>query len=292
MSRPGRFLTAAPLLFVFLWSTGFIGTKFAALNADPFAFLTLRFTLAALLMVLLTVGARAQWPSGRGLGQAALSGVLLHAGYLGFLTYALWLHFPAGVASVVVGLQPLLTGLLSGPLLAERVSGRQWLGLALGFAGVLLIVQGKAPGGGALSFPALLAALGALACTTGGTLFQKRFGAHMPLLGGTAVQYLASALVMGLLLAGRGGGEIHWNTQFVLALAWLVVMLSVGAILILMYLIREMPAARVSSLMYLVPPLAVLESFLLFGERLAPLGLLGLGLCVLGVALAALPARR
>lgn len=294
MSRAGGFLAVgAPLLFVFLWSTGFIGTKAAALNADPFAFLLVRFVLAALIMSALTVSLRTPWPAGvTGWRHAAVSGLLLHAGYLGAVTYAIFLHLPAGVTSVVVGLQPLLTGLLSGPLLGERVTGRQWTGLLLGFLGVLLIVLGKERSGGTVQWAGLAWAVVALGCTTAGTLYQKKHGANMPLLGGTAVQFLACVALLAVIVLVRGGGEIHWNTPFILALGWLVLALSVGAILLLMYLIREMPAARVSSLMYLVPPLTVIEAYLLFGERLSMLGLVGLALCVLGVALAAVPGKR
>ncbi|GGJ66558.1 DMT family transporter [Deinococcus aquiradiocola] len=280
-------LSSAPLLFVLLWSTGFIGTKGAARNADPFAYLTVRFALAAVLMVLLTLVLRASWPSRAQAGRAGVTGLLLHAGYLGGVTTAIWLGLPAGITSVLVGLQPILTGLLSWPVLGERVSARQWGGLALGFVGVLLVVSGRAPGGAVMGVPALLAAGFALLCTTAGTLYQRRAGADMPLLGGTAAQYVASAAALGLVTLARGGGVIHWNAEFVVSLAWLVLVLSVGAILLLMRLLRDLPAARVGSLFYLVPPLAVLESFLLFGERLTPLSLGGLAVCVAGVALAA-----
>ncbi|MFC6660684.1 DMT family transporter [Deinococcus multiflagellatus] len=219
-----------------------------------------------------------------------MTGLLLHAGYLGGVTVAIRLGLPAGVTSVLVGLQPLLTALLSGPVLGETVTARQWTGLGLGFAGVLLVVAGRPGGGGTLSQGALLAAGVALACTTAGTLYQRRFGAGMPLLGGTTVQYLASAGLVGGLLLAQGGGTIHWNTEFILSLTWLVLVLSVGAILLLMRLLRDLPAAQVGSLFYLVPPLAVLEAFVLYGERLGWWSLLGLALCVLGVALAAQPA--
>lgn len=281
-------LAAAPLLFVLLWSTGFLGTKGAARNADPFAYLTVRFVLAAALMVALTAALRAPWPTRAQAGRAAVTGLLLHAGYLGGVTVAIWLGLPAGVTSVLVGLQPLLTGLLSWPVLGERVSALQWAGLSLGFVGVLLVMEGRAAGG-MVSVPALLAAAFALACTTAGTLYQRRAGAGMPLLGGTAAQYVASAAALGAITLARGGGQIHWNAEFTLSLAWLVLVLSVGAILLLMRLLRDLPAARVGSLFYLVPPLAVLEAFVVYGERLSALSLAGLGLCVVGVALSAAP---
>ena len=282
-------LSAAPLLFVLLWSTGFLGTKGAARNADPFAYLTVRFLLAAALMTLLTAALRAPWPTRAQAGRAAVTGLLLHAGYLGGVTTAIWLGLPAGVTSVLVGVQPLLTGLLSWPVLGERVTARQWADLALGFVGVLLVMEGRVTGG--LGSPAALgAAAFALLCTTAGTLYQRRVGADMPLLGGTAAQYVASAAALGLITLARGGGVIHWNAEFILSLTWLVLVLSVGAILLLMRLLRDLPAARVNSLFYLVPPLAVLETWLLYGERLSPVSLAGL--CVAGVALAAAPAGQ
>ncbi|MDV6374277.1 DMT family transporter [Deinococcus arenicola] len=279
--------TLAPLLFVFLWSTGFIGTKGAALNADPFAYLSVRFVLAALLMAGLTLALRAPWPRGQAQWtQAAISGLLLHAGYLGAVTYGISQQLPAGVMSVIVGLQPLLTGLLSGPLLGENVNGRQWAGLGLGFVGVVLVVLGRAPGSGIYTTPALLAAAFALVSTTLGTLYQRRSGADVPLLGGTAGQYAASATAMLLITAIHGGAYIHWNTEFIVSLVWLTLALSVGAILLLLTLIRRMPATRVSSLFYLVPPLVVIEAYFLYGEHLSALALVGLLGCVGGVVLA------
>lgn len=283
---PRSWLTFAPVLFVLLWSTGFIGTKGAALNADPFSYLTVRFALAAALMALLTLGTRSPWPERRVGWHAAVTGLLMHAGYLGAVTFGIWLHLPAGVMSVIVGLQPLLTGLLSGPLLGEQVTLRQWAGLSLGFVGVLLVVLGREASAGVFTLRTLTCAFLALLFTTAGTLYQRRFGAGMPLLGGTTVQYAASALIMALLTAWHGGAYIHWTAQFMVSLVWLVLVLSIGAILLLMYLIREMPAARVSSLFYLVPPLVVLEAWALFGEKLRPLALAGLALCVVAVALA------
>lgn len=284
---PRTLLPLAPLLFVALWSTGFIGTKGAAQNADPFAYLALRFAIAAALMAGLTAALRAPWPTRAQAGRAGVTGMLLHAGYLGGVTTAIWLGLPAGVAAVVVGVQPLLTGLLSGPLLGERVGARTWAGLGLGFLGVLLVVEARPAGATAYSAAALTAAIFGLLCTTAGTLYQRRFGADMPLLGGTAAQYVASAGLLGLVTLARGGGEIRWTPEFVVSLTWLVLALSVGAVLLLMYLIREMPAARVSSLFYLVPPLTVLEAWALYGERLSVVSVLGLALCALGVALAA-----
>ncbi len=274
----------APALFVALWSTGFIGAKYALPDAPPFTLLLLRCVLAALLLTGVGLLRRSAWPRGpRGWLHAAVAGLLIHAGYLSGVFLAIHYQLPAGVTSLVVGLQPPLTALLAAPLLGERLTARQWLGLALGFAGVVLVVGWR---GGSFGVPALLAVLFALACTTLGGLYQRRFGGDMPLITGTAVQYAASAVALLPLALGESGG-VHWSLQFVLALTWLVLGLSVGAVLILLWLLRRAPASQVTSLMYLVPPLTALEAYALFGERLGWAGVLGMVLAVVGVSFSA-----
>ena len=288
MAAPVSQLAArlAPALFVLLWSTGFIGAKYALPDAPPFTLLLLRCLLAALLLTGVALARRSVWPRGaQGFTRAAVAGLLIHAGYLSGVFLAIHLGLPAGVTSLVVGLQPPLTALLAAPLLGERLSARQWLGLALGFAGVVLVVGGRA-GGGAFGPPALLAVLFALLCTTLGGLYQRRFGSGVPLITGTAVQYAASALVLAPFALGEPGA-VHWTPSFVLALSWLVLGLSVGAVLILLWLLRRAPASQVSSLMYLVPPLTALEAYALFGERLGWAGVLGMVLAVVGVSFSA-----
>lgn len=276
----------APPLFVLLWSTGFIGAKYALPDAPPFTLLLLRFALSAALLAALSMALDSHWPRGWARwGHAATVGLLVHAGYLSGVFLALHFGLPAGVTSLVVGLQPPLTALLALPLLGERLAGRQWLGLGLGFLGVALVVLGQT-GGGHVGLPALLAVLFALACTTAGGLYQRRFGADVPLLSGTAIQYAVSALAL-LPLALQEPGRVHLSLTFGLALAWLVLGLSVGAVLIMFWLLRRAPASQVSSLMYLVPPLTALEAYLLFGERLGVAGVCGMALAVVGVSLSA-----
>jgi drug/metabolite transporter (DMT)-like permease len=297
----------APAVFVLLWSTGFVGAKYGLPYAPPFTFLGLRLVTAA---ALLAVGALAL-PAGRATvratrrgqyGHAAVAGLLLHAGYLGGVFYAISVGVPAGVSAVVVSLQPVLTALLATRLLGERPALRQWLGLLLGVAGVALVVApdlvGGAGGHGTGSVPVrgLVACLVALASTTAGTLYQKRHGDEVPLLWGTAVQYAAASAVLLVVALGTErlatARTVTWTGDFVAALAWLVLALSIGAVLLLLLLLRRGTASGVASLFYLVPPATAVEALLLFGERLAPLSLAGLAVTVVGVALVVVPARR
>ncbi|AWR85260.1 DMT family transporter [Meiothermus taiwanensis] len=279
----------APIIFVLLWSTGFVGAKFGLPYAEPFTFLWVRMLIVAGLLTALAGLLRSAWPRGWALNlHIGVSGLLLHAGYLGGVFFAISRGMPAGLAALIVGLQPILTALLAQPLLRERVGMVQWAGLLLGFVGVGLVVGEKALGARVLPIePSAFAAIVlALFSTTLGTLYQKRFAVQMPLIGGTVVQYLAAAV--GLFVLALLFGEtmqIQWTPQFILAMAWLVLVLSVGAILLLMYLIRHNSASRVASLFYLVPPATALEAYFLFGERLGGLALLGMGLAALGVAL-------
>ncbi len=281
----GRALAATgPAVFVLLWSTGFVGAKYGLPYADPFVFLALRLALAAGLLALLALGTRSARLTGRAqYRHSAVVGLLLHAGYLGGVFYGISVGVPAGIASVVVSLQPVLTGVLAVRVLGERLRAAQAVGLAAGVGGVVLVL---APGlHGTLPLRGVVGCLLALASGTVATLYQKRHGGAVPLLWGTAVQYVAAAAVLGVAALVSGGTRLVWTGHFVAALAWLVVVLSIGAVLLLLALLRRGSAAGVSSLFYLVPPATAVESFLLFGERLAVVSLLGIGVTAVGVAL-------
>ena len=287
---------AAPVTFVFLWSTGFVGAKFGLPYAEPLTFLAVRLAIASVLLWLVAIAIRAPLPGTAGAyGQAAVAGVLLHAGYLGGVFVAIHLGVPAGVTAVIVGLQPVLTAALGAAVFGEPMNVRRWAGILLGFAGVGLVVWPgleAAPGGEVGMTPAgVIASLIALVATTAGTLYQSRHGAGVPLVSGTAVQYGAATLV---LLAGAAATEtmrIHWTASFVGALAWLIFGLSIGAVLLLLSLLRRGSATDVTTLLYLVPPATALEAFLLFGEALEPVQLIGMALAVVGVACVLTPAR-
>ncbi len=287
-SPPAALGTLAPAVFVLLWSTGFVGAKYGLPYAEPFTFLLVRLAIAAVLLAALAAAMRAPWPSSPAqLGHAAMVGLLLHAGYLGAVFWAIHRGVPAGISAVIVSLQPVLTSALVPRLLGERVGRVQWLGLALGLLGVVLVVLPGALGEGADRLPAagIAACLVGLGATTAGTLYQKRHGAKVPLLAGTAVQYAVCAAVFAVLAPLTESMDVRWTGELVAAMAWLVLALSVGAILLLLTLLRRGSASRVSSLFYLVPPATAVEAYLLFDERLGPVELLGMLLAVAGVAL-------
>ena len=280
----------APPIFVLLWSTGFIGARFGLPYAEPFTLLLLRFSLATLLLLALALALRAPWPRRPSeVLHIAVSGLLLHAVYIGGVFVAISLGMPAGVTSLIVGTQPVLTAIFAQALLKERVVARQWLGLLLGLLGVSLVIGEKLVTSSgavhAITAAGLLAAVLALFGTTFGTLYQRRFCAGMSLTSGSAIQYLATSLVMLTAAWSFESMRVQWTLALIATVAWLVLALSLGAILLLFWLIRQNAASRVASLFYLVPPLTAIEAYLLFDERLGMLALGGMALTALGVAL-------
>jgi len=278
-----------PLLFVLLWSTGFIGAKFGLPYAEPITFLCVRYGLVIGLMGLVALATRAPWPADkRQWLHIGITGLLVHALYLGGVFSAIHKGLPAGITSLVVGLQPLLTALGAGLLLGERVLPRQWAGLVLGFGGVGLVVSSKvvAVAGGTGLQTMLVPALLALAGITAGTLYQKRFCPSFDLRTGAVIQFVPCLLVSGLFAAQTETMVIDWSGQFVFALLWLVLVLSVGAISLLNLLIRSGSAVNVASLFYLTPPTTALIAWAVFGETLTGLALVGMGITVFGVWLA------
>jgi drug/metabolite transporter (DMT)-like permease len=275
----------APLLFVVLWSTGFIGAKLGLPHADALSFLLVRYILVVSLMTLLALAMRAPWPKdGRQWFHIGVAGLLVHAIYLGGVFVSISKGLPAGVASLVVGIQPLLTAVGAGWLLNETVLRRQWLGLVLGFAGVAMVVSGKI--GSTFGLDALWPALAALAGITAGTLYQKRFCPSFDWRTGAVAQFLPTAIATGIVVGLGGSFRVEWAPEFVFALGWLVLVLSLGAVSLLNILIRRGSAVNLASLFYLVPPCTALIAWLLFDERLAGMALAGMALAVWGVYLA------
>jgi drug/metabolite transporter (DMT)-like permease len=275
-------VSAYPAVFVLLWSTGFIGAKLGLPYAEPATFLVLRFGLVLILLVPICLVFRAPWPAARGFGHMFVAGILLQAGYLGGVFAAIHHGMPAGVSALITGLQPLTTALLAGWLLKEPVSPRQWIGLALGLLGVLMVVGEKLQIGGMGPLSIALAFL-ALASITFGTIWQKRYGAGMDLRTGAAIQYMAAALVLAPFALVLETREVRWTGEFAFAIAWLAIVLSLGAVFLLLYLIRHGAATRVASLFYLVPPTTALMAWPLFGETYSLLSAAGMGLAVLAV---------
>jgi drug/metabolite transporter (DMT)-like permease len=275
----------APLLFVVLWSTGFIGAKLGLPHAEPLSFLLTRYLLVITLMTLLALAMRAPWPKdARQWFHIGVSGLLVHAVYLGGVFVSISKGLPAGVASLVVGIQPLLTAVGAGWLLNETVLTRQWLGLVLGFVGVALVVSGKL--GSGFGLDALWPALAALAGITVGTLYQKRFCPSFDWRTGSIAQFLPTAVATAVAVRLTEDYRIEWVPEFIFALGWLVLVLSLGAISLLNMLIRRGTAVNLASLFYLVPPCTALIAWLLFDERLAGMALVGMALAVWGVYLA------
>jgi drug/metabolite transporter (DMT)-like permease len=290
MPTPPLLTRLTPLLFVLLWSTGFIGAKYGLPYAEPLTFLVSRYVLVIVLMSVLALAMRAPWPaSPREALHIGVTGLLVQALYLGGVFMSIHRGLPAGISALVVGMQPLLTAALAGALLGERVSARQWAGLALGFGGVALVVGSKASVDGVdgdalvhMLVPALAALLG----ITAGTLYQKRFCPRFDLRTGSVMQFLPSLVVTLLVASQTETMEIEWTGDFVFALGWLVMVLSIGAISLLNLLIRSGSAVNVASLFYLTPPATALIAWAMFGETLSALAIAGMVIAVSGVWLA------
>ena len=280
---PDQVARLAPALFVLLWSTGFIGAKWGLPYAEPATFLFLRFLVVAVLLAILVRWRRAPMPRrARDYGHLAVTGILVHGIYLGGVFGAIDAGINAGVAALIVGIQPLLTAVLVGPFLGEAVTRRQWLGFGAGLAGVFLVVSGKFSVSGQ-HLAGLSLCIAALIAISVGTVYQKRHGAEMDLLSGSLVQFVAAGAFIGVFALVFETGHIEWHPQFWFALAWLCLVLSIGAISLLMWLIRRGAASRIASLFYLVPPIVAVEAWVLFGETLDGAAMVGMALCAVGV---------
>jgi drug/metabolite transporter (DMT)-like permease len=291
MSRPSLVAMGAPALFVFLWSTGFISAKLALPHIEPMTFLTLRFAVVALGFLGLVLWLGLRWPSPVAMLHQLMAGLLLHAVYLGGVFVAIDQGVEAGASALVVGLQPLLVAAVAAPLLGEAVGWRQWLGLALGILGVGLVVAEKL-GAGMGTTAGIAFATAALLGITLGTLYQKRYARGVDIRVGNVIQFAAAAVASGAAALAFETGRIDWQPALVVALLWSIVVLSFGAVSLLLWLIAKGAASRVSTLFFLVPPTTALMAWLLFDERLPPLALAGMVVAALGVALVNLPAAR
>ncbi len=274
-------------VFVAIWSTGFVAARLAMPHAPPLTFLSWRYACSLLAFGVWIAIARAPWPRGPAQwGHLAVSGVLMHAGYLGGVWAAVRLGMPAGTAALVVGLQPLITALWVSRAVAPgqaAVTGLQWAGLLLGLAGLVTVVWPKLSLGEVTAVNLALALL-ALVCITSGTLYQKRHVVAADVRSGNFVQ-LAAALLVSAPLAWLEPGLLQWHPDLLFALAWSVLVLTLGGSSLLMVLIQRGAATRVTSLFYLVPPCTALLAWWLFGERMALSGWAGMAMCAAGVGL-------
>jgi drug/metabolite transporter (DMT)-like permease len=277
------------VLFVWLWSTGFVGAKYGLPYAEPFTLLLYRMLITLVLLGLLAVWFRSNWPSFQKGMHTAVTGLLVHGLYLGGVFYAIHGGMSAGVAALLVGMQPLVTAVAAVFVLREDVVARQWFGLLLGLIGVSLVLLEKMGGGidQVSGFPmwTLGWAMIALLAISLGTVYQKRYGQGVELVPGTFIQYCSAALFFAIGAFAFESREVIWNIQLLLALGWLVFGLSLGAILLLMQLIQRGAASQVASLFYLVPPVTAVEAYILFDEQLGVLALSGGLLTVVAVAL-------
>jgi drug/metabolite transporter (DMT)-like permease len=278
-------ITLAPATFVVLWATGFVVAKLSAGHVAPVWFLGIRFPIACLFMLGLAIFQKAQWPDAKHATHAAIAGAFLHAGYLGPVYWAVANGLPAGVSALIVGLQPLLTTFIAAAMLGEKTNARHWLGLMIGILGIGLVLAPKlsfALLGGITPFTSALAVLGAISISFG-TVYQKKFATGVPLATGGVWQYVGASLVTLLASFALGDFMFDHSWQAWGALAWAVIILSIIAILLLMVLIREGEVSRVSSVIYLVPAVASLSTYLLFNETLTLIQILGMALCAAAV---------
>jgi drug/metabolite transporter (DMT)-like permease len=282
-----------PAVFVLIWSTGFIVAKFGLPYAPPLSFLAIRYALSIACFFVWIMLTRARWPQGRRQWlHLALTGVLMHAGYLGGVWVAVKNGMGSGLAALIVGLQPVLTALWISWIGSpgdqshgqSQVTPRQWLGLMLGFGGLLLVVARKFSMGSEVTALTLACEVFALLCITVGTLYQKRFVQPMDVRSANAIQ-LAAALLVTLPFALMESEATVWNVQFMSAMAWAVLALTLGGSSLLYLLIQRGAATAVTSLLYLVPPTTALMAWLLFDESITLMTLAGTALTALGVSL-------
>lgn len=275
-----------PFLFVWLWSTGFVGARFGLPYIEPFYILTWRFALTIPCFLILIIILRRRWLSPDQIGVQITVGAILHGLYLGGVFYAVSIGTPAGIAAIIVGIQPILTAAINRVLFGQSVSTRQMVGLVLGFAGLLAVILGSAEiSGSGVGLLGLAACIVSLFGITIATIIQKRYAAGTPLMAGTLWQYVGSLVVVAIASMLLETHEVDAQWQLYAALFWMVIPLSTAAVLLLMYMISVGEVAKVTSYFYLVPPVAVIQTWWLFGETLSAASLVGCLVVVVGVAL-------
>jgi drug/metabolite transporter (DMT)-like permease len=283
-SKQQSLARVAPAIFVALWSTGFVVARYATTDAGPLTFLSVRMFIAAGLLWLIATGLRAPRMARSDWSAATIVGIFMHAIYLGGVFVAIDLGLPSGLSALIAGLHPVATSVAARVFLREHLSRKQIVGVFLGLVGVCAVVVEKLEdANGGVTTAAMVAMLISIFGLTVGTLVQRAFGKEMPLLRGTATQYLASGVVLAIAsgLSESWRFEVTSNTVF--SMLWAVVVLSLGAVLLMMTLLARHTAAKVSSLFFLTPALSTIEGAILFDERLGVLALVGLVIAIFGV---------
>lgn len=285
MSLTRLAIATAPALFVLLWSTGFIGARYGLPYVEPLTFLAVRMGFVVLIMGAIAFIGRARVPNAQEVRHALVAGSLVHGLYLGGVFTAISQGVPAGVSALIPGLQPILTSTIANRFMGESVTRIQWLGLALGLAGVVLVLHDRSIvlAGSTLGW---IASFMSLIGITLGTLYQKRFCGSIDWRAGNFVQYLGAGVLFTVGAFAFETREIQWGGELIFALAWLVLVLSIAAIGLMYWLIRRSAATGFASLFYLVPVVTALFAFVLFGERLDTLSIVGMLICAGGVVLA------
>ena len=278
-------IATAPVLFVFLWSTGFIGARYGLPYIEPLTFLSVRMAFVVVIMAAIALIGRAKVPDARGVQHALVAGSLVHGLYLGGVFTAISQGVPAGISALIPGLQPILTSTIANRFMGETVTRIQWLGLALGLAGVVLVLHDRTIvlAGSTVGW---IASLLSLVGITLGTLYQKRYCGGIDWRAGNLVQYIGAGLLFAFGAYAFETREIHWTGELIFAIAWLVLVLSIAAIGLMYWLIRRSAATSFASLFYLVPGVTALFAFFLFGERLDAISISGMVICAGGVVLA------
>jgi drug/metabolite transporter (DMT)-like permease len=279
---------AAPAIFVLLWSTGFIATKYVVHNADPLTYLAIRMALVVGVMAIIAAIARPRWPDRVGIAHSVVAGILVHGFYLGGTAIAIAHSIPAGLSALIPGLQPILTSTIANRWLGDRVTPLQWAGLLLGLAGVVLILHNR-PMSGEAGWGWLASGVSLVSITLG-TLYQKRYCGKIDWRAGNVVQYTGVTIFFAVAAWLFEDNVVQWTAEFALALAWLVVVLSIGSIGLLYWLIRRSAATSVASLFYLVPAVTAVMAYVLFGERLDGIAIAGMIACAAAVLVVNRPA--
>jgi drug/metabolite transporter (DMT)-like permease len=283
-TRTPLFERLTPWIFVALWSTGFVVARYSTNNAGPLSFLTVRMLIAAVLLYVIAKIVKAPKLSRGSWSTSAIVGTCMHAIYLGGVFIAIKQGLPSGLSALIAGLHPVVTSVAGRIILKEKLRRSQWVGVLLGISGVLVVVVDKVRDGlGDVTRPALIAMVISVIGMSTGTLVQRARGKEMPLVTGTAAQYVSAGAVLLVASSLFEEWEFNINTELVLALLWSVFVLSIAAVMLMMLLISRHSAARVSSLFFLTPALSAIESAILFGERLSPLALVALVVALTGV---------
>ncbi|HUS56080.1 MAG TPA: DMT family transporter [Thermohalobaculum sp.] len=282
MTLPFRLSILAAPLFVVLWSTGFIGAKYGLPYIEPITFLVMRFSFVAVALLLWVLLARSAWLTWAQARDAAVIGILLQAVYLGGVYEAIKLGIEAGVSALIVGLQPVLTAFIARQFLGERLTPVQWAGIALGFLGVGLVVMRKLDDGVG-NWRGVVFCLGSLVGISIASILQKTRAASHPVRSSTLVQFIASLVVLVPLSFAFETREITWSGELIFTMAWLVLVMSLGALSLLLFLIRRGAASNVASLFFLVPPTTAVMAWGIFGEVLGPIEIAGIVMTTIGV---------